>query len=133
MIYRELKGYDYELKADEVVDTQLTACVDHSYFTLDQGKLRIRAGYAWDGPSFIAIHTKTFMLASLVHDAYYQMIREGLLHPQRRKYADKEMRRICLEEGMNKFRAWYAYRFVRAFGKKSSKPRKNPRGRIVEI
>lgn len=84
----------------------------------------INAGYAWDGPSGPTIDTKTFIRASLVHDALYQLMREEKL--DRIKYredADQLLKRICLEDGMNSFRAAYVYKFVRWFGKSSTKPK----------
>ena len=135
MIYQELKGYKYLNKKAEVFETDIKGLVfGHEYFELrPDGLLLVRKQYAWDGPSGPAIDTKTFMLGSLVHDVLYQAMREGLLSRDFRKQADQEMRKVCLEQGMWKFRAWYAYRFVRLFAKKSSMPRKNPRGKIVEI
>ena len=62
------------------------------------------------------------------------MMREGYLDAKEwRLYADEQLRRICLEDGMSKFRAWYVYRAVRIFGKFTCKPRKNPRGKIITI
>jgi len=73
--------------------------------------------YAWDGPSGPTIDTENFMRGSLVHDALYQLIKEGYLDKKVwRLYADKILRKICLEDGMSKFRAWYVYHSVRWFG-----------------
>jgi len=79
-----------------------------------EGGIVIADGYAWDGASG-AIDTKSIMRASLVHDALYQMIREGL--PIVRKEADKEFYRIMREDGMWWIRAQYIYWTVRLFGK----------------
>lgn len=97
------------------------------------GRLEIFEHYIWDGPSGPAIDTKTFMRGSLVHDALYQLMREGRLDRKHRKYADQLLRKICIEDGMAKWRAWYVYHAVRMFGKNNSMARKNPRGKIVEI
>lgn len=86
--------------------------------------LCIRQAYAWDGPSGPSIDTKTFMRSSLVHDALYQLIRENIIPFSYRKQADQEMRKINIEDGMNKFRAWYTYWAVRLFGKYYAKPYK---------
>ena len=69
-----------------------------------------------------AIDTKTFMRASLVHDALCQLMRAELLPQSVREDADKVMRKICLEDGMARFRAWYAYKVVRVAGKWAAKP-----------
>jgi len=139
MRYRKLEGYKYEL-----LDTvYYPVCVptrnsDHAtnwnhYLRIVNGSLIMDLGYAWDGPSGPTIDTPSFMRGSLVHDALYQLMREGEIDRKHRKYADELLRRICLEDGMNKFRAWYVYRAVRIFGRWTCTPRKNPRGKIVEI
>ena len=136
MKYRKLKGYKYELMDTVKIPTKLNhvAIIIEPYFKLwENGDFWVTRGYAWDGPSGPTFDTKTFMRGSLVHDCLYQMMREGLLPRSHRKYADQLLRKICLEDGMSKFRAWYVYRAVRMFCGKSSLPRKNPRGQIIEI
>ena len=59
------------------------------------------------------------MRGSLVHDALYQLMREGLLDLGWRETADQELRRVCLEDGMSAIRAWWVYKAVR-FGGESS-------------
>ncbi len=80
------------------------------------GYIEIAAGYSWDGPSGPTIDTHDFMRGSLVHDAFYQLIREGELPLQYRFIADKLLLRHCLEDGMSKFRATYVYCAVHLFG-----------------
>ena len=63
------------------------------------------------------------MRGSLVHDALYQLIREGELPKELRVDADKVLRRACLADGMSRFRAWYVYKAVRMFAGRSIKPR----------
>lgn len=141
MKYRHLKGYEYEMLDTVVVDTGIVGepivhaeSIDYVYMSLwDTGRLFISKDYAWDGPSGPTVHTKTFMRGSLVHDALYQLMREGKLDRKYRKRADQLLREICLEDGMNKFRAWYVYQAVRIFGDKNSKPSKKPRGKIVTL
>ena len=87
------------------------------------GLLTIKRGYAWDGASGPGIDTKTIMRGSLVHDALYQLMREGGLAQTWRKAADKELRRICLEDGMWKVRAWWVYRAVRRCARKAALPK----------
>jgi hypothetical protein len=140
--YRKLKGYKYELLDTVRVDIGIKGIdvyipsndIDHPYVNLwPNGELFIFKDYAWDGPSGPAIHTKTFMRGSLIHDALYQLMREGLLARKYREKADLLLKKICLEDGMNKFRAWYVYQAVRLFAKKSSLPRKKPRGRVIDL
>jgi hypothetical protein len=79
----------------------------------DCGAMLIAKGYCWDGASSIAKDTKTIMRGSLIHDALYQLMREGVLPQSARKRADEIMREICLEDGMSRFRAWYVYTALR--------------------
>ena len=139
MRYRKLEGYKYDLydRIQYPVDIQLLnaehAAHWNRYVSIIDGYLFMEVGYAWDGPSGPTIDTPSFMRGSLVHDALYQLMREGCIDRKHRKYADELLRKICLEDGMNKFRAWYVYRAVRIFGRWTCTPRKNPRGKIVEI
>lgn len=89
------------------------------------GLLSLRRGYAWDGPSGLTLDTRNFMRASAVHDALYQLMREGLLDSSQRRYADRLLRAMCRQDGMSRFRAWYVYRGVRAFGGLAARPRKH--------
>lgn len=127
-------GYKYQLGKSykEVVDIHPEKTVQNTYTRLEpDGTLTIAHGYAWDGPSGPTVDTKTFMRGSLVHDALYQLIREGKLPLEAREQADKELKRICIEDGMNSVRAWLVYQGVNIFGatytmQKSSKFIKAP-------
>lgn len=81
--------------------------------------LTIRHGYAWDGPSGPAIDTKNFMRGSLIHDALYQLIRDGWLTIEDKEAADRELELVCLEDGMSRLRAWWVYQSVALCGSKS--------------
>lgn len=111
-------GYKYQLAEDLIVQTEIKGfTVTERFFVLsDTGELLIRAGYAWDGPSGIAIDTKTFMRGSMVHDVFFQAMREGYLPQKCFTPANKELRRICLEDGMWSVRAWWVFRCVERFG-----------------
>lgn len=86
------------------------------------GRLVIKEGYAWDGPSGPTIDTQTFMRGSLVHDALYQLMREDhLSRIEYREEADKILRQLCLEDGMWHIRAWWVYWGVRFFGGPASR------------
>ncbi len=112
-------GYKYQLAEGYHVKVSIfpASQVRHDFISLSPlGFLSIRKGYAWDGPSGPTIDTKNFMRGSLVHDALYQLIREGLLPLSERENADAELRRICLEDGMSAVRAWWVFQGVRIFG-----------------
>jgi hypothetical protein len=125
--YRELKGYKYLLMEPYAHETGLTLV--HAIKTRGQwvsmtknGLIKIKKGYAWDGPSGPTIDTKDFLRGSLVHDALYQLIREKLLPGRTRKKADRLLFDICREDGMNQARADYVYHAVRAFGGRAVRP-----------
>lgn len=109
------KGYKYQIVTDYSV---YIGILNHSFatefFSLDErGMLRIKKGYSFDGPSGLAIDTRNFMRASLAHDCLYQALRMELLEPKYRENADDLMRRICLEDGMSRIRAWWCWKAVR--------------------
>ena len=90
--------------------------IDTEYIALDDnGDLTIRAGFTWDGASEPAIQTKDSMRASLIHDAYYQLIRQGYVDISYREKADSAYRRICIEDGMPHPRAQAHYIVLRMF------------------
>lgn len=94
------------------------------------GIITIKKGFAWDGPSGPTFDTKTFMRGSLVHDAIYQLIRDGHLEPSTKDRADALLREMCLEDGMGQTRAWWVYQAVRRFGAASTMP---SGGKQIEI
>jgi hypothetical protein len=99
--------------------------------TMD-GRLTVRNGYAWDGPSGITIDTKTFMRGSLVHDALYGLMRLKHLPFQCRKKADLELYKICREDGMNWFRAKYVLWAMKTkWAKEAALPENEPKIRIA--
>ena len=112
-------GYKYQLAGEYTIRVRIRPDRDilTEYLTLlKSGDLIIAGGYAWDGPSGPSVDTKSFMRGSLVHDALYQLIRTGYLRPEDRLPADEELRRICLEDGMWRIRAWWVYHAVRIGG-----------------
>tara|TARA_R110000803_G_scaffold28011_10_gene65135 strand:- start:5211 stop:5612 length:402 start_codon:yes stop_codon:yes gene_type:complete len=128
MRYRS--GYKYQIHEECHLLTPVTGHnSEHPYISLwTDGRLAIREGYAWDGPSgFVTVHTDNLMTPSLVHDALYQLMREGLLPESRRLDVDLCLRGMCLKRGMWRIRAAYIYKAVRAFGvSAASKGNTNP-------
>jgi len=97
-----------------------------------KGKLTIKRGYAWDGPSGPTIDTKTFMRGSLVHDALYQLMRlKRLDYKKHRRQADDLLKRHCLLDGMSRFRAWYVHKFVCWFGEANAIPPEKPKDELM--
>ena len=119
------KGYKYQLSKDYVLDTinMPPESITTGYITLlTDGLMRIKKGYAFDGPSGPTIDTHTFMRGALVHDANYQLMRSGLLPQSFRKQADDLLRQHCLEDGMSRARAWWVHKGVRIGAAGAIKP-----------
>jgi hypothetical protein len=117
------KGYKYVLDKDLVVYTRVRPDTDIStdFICLNKnGMMVIKKYYASDGPSGPSVDTLSFMRGAFVHDALYQLIREGHLPPETKHTADLELKRICKEDGMSSLRAWYVYKAVDFFGKDST-------------
>ena len=118
-------GYKYQLAEDYSHNVGMIGDED---IVLDflvlkcDGWLQINKGYAWDGPSGPAIDTSSFMRASLVHDALYQIFRANKLHQDYRKRADKLLLTISLEDKMPWWRAYYSYFAVRLLARKAAAP-----------
>ncbi len=116
-------GYKYSLWEDYRVQIGITGyTVTHRLFTLaPNGWLTVFADYPWDGPSGPTIDTPSFMRGSLVHDALYEMLRLGLLpHDPCFHLANRELEKICREDGMWPCRARYVFRAVEDFGSASA-------------
>ena len=80
-------------------------------------KLAVANGYAWDGASTGLPWTpKAWLRPSLVHDALYQLIREGQLPMERRKEVDVLFFHLLRENRVNLMLATVAYWAVRVAG-----------------
>lgn len=120
------KGFKYQLAGDFScqVDIYPEKDIDTEYITLtNTGILTIYEGYCWDGCSGPTWDDKGNMRAGLIHDALYQLIREGHLSQDCRDDADRELLRFCIKDGMMSFRAWYYYFAVRKFAGYAASPR----------
>ena len=131
--YRKLHGYKYQLVSPYTHDVGIKQHVTESpYLKLtDEGMLEVKKGYAWDGPSGPTIDTLNFMRGSLVHDALYQLIRMRVIPYSFKDHADRLLQRICREDGMSAFRAWYVYLAVKWFGKSSARPGSEKPDKII--
>ncbi len=119
-------GYKYQLHEEYSVKVKIfpNEFIYTDYINLGtDGLLVIKKGYAWDGPSGPTVDTENFMRGSLVHDALYQLIRmEKIDYDKYRDVADRELQRICIEDGMFKIRAWWVYQGVLFGGKSAALP-----------
>ena len=110
------EGYKYQLAEDETTKTGITPAskIEAQWITLDvDGTLMVREGYAWDGASGPTLDTKNTMRGSLIHDALYQLIREGFLPMSDREKADQLLRDVCIADSdwkwlaKARFGLWY--------------------------
>lgn len=118
------KGYKYSLWETYSVQTNVKGYdVKHRLFSLTPtGWLTIYEDYPWDGPSGPTFDTPDFMRGSLVHDAFYEMMRLGLIPQDAFTPANLELKTICLEDDMSNFRADYVFDGVEVFGRSSCSP-----------
>ncbi len=119
-------GYKYKL--EETVDIH----VPFSYFSgphkdistpfitfsYSEGILTIKKGYAWNGASGPVPDTPSVMFASLVHDAWYQLIREEEVQLYTRGVADEWFGTLCKEDGLPWWIASIYEAFLLKFGEK---------------
>ncbi len=120
------KGYKYQIveQYQEDIDIRQPQEIDTDYIDLTvEGRLTLKAGYAWDGPSGPTFDTRNFMRGSLVHDALYQLMREEHLDKDTwRKPADQLLRLMCRQDGMWWLRAWWVYVAVRKWADPAADP-----------
>jgi len=118
-------GFKYQLTETYVIQTQIRPTVDINTEYIDMstsGLLIIRKGYAWDGTSGPTRDGKTNQRGSLVHDALYQLFREGLLSRiWWRESADQLFIKICKEDKMCWVRRKVDYIGLRLFAKGATK------------
>lgn len=125
ILYRS--GYKYQLEADYVVKTPIKPKqdIDTRFIALTkEGVLTVKSGYAWDGTSGPVIDTDENLRASLVHDAFYQLMRRRKLSPIKtyKDKADKLFRTMCKEDGVFSPVAQLYYEALKKFGKPATDP-----------
>jgi len=123
MKYRS--GYKYQLAETATYLTRMrppeTISTDYALLNT-HGKLTIHKGYAWDGASGPTWDTDATMAPSLVHDALYQLLREGWLDPEDRLAADEELEAMLEERGVWWWRRRLWFRALRGFGSSAADP-----------
>ncbi len=118
-------GYKYQLKHQYSTDTgiQQDQDVTRDYISLSaDGRITIKEGYAWDGPSGPIFDTLNLMRGSLVHDALYQLMRGPLDEDRHREPADRLLQSMCREDGTSALGAWWVYQGVRLWGGPATDP-----------
>lgn len=121
-------GYKYQVRRDFTVDTEAKGYdIETPWLKLTpDGKLIIRRGYAFDGASGPTWDTSNSMRGAVTHDAFYQLMRLGLIPMTYKEYADKLLHDLCTEDGMWSWRAdWWRWA-VLTFGSGSTMPSAEP-------
>ena len=112
--------YKHQLSAayNVTIPIQQPKVIETEFINLDPtGKLFVKKGYAWDGPSGPVPDTRENMRASLVHDALYQLMRNNELSKRTwRKTADQIFKEICKDDGISVYWASIWYKGLRKFG-----------------
>jgi hypothetical protein len=120
---RYRRGYKYQIVNDYRVQTDIRPDhdIETEFVQLDRaGVLTIRHGYAWDGPSGPTFDTADFMRGSLVHDALAGLMRDFYISRNAWFTAtNRELQKICIEDGMWRIRAWWVFIGVEYLGGKS--------------
>ncbi len=119
-------GYAFQLHAEEIaLNTGIRPRrgVTLTFLRLSVGgDMKLKKGYACDGPSRPAFRTKNFMRGAFFHDAFYQLIRLGELSEDNRDKADRLLQKMCIEDGMSQLRAWWIYKGLKWFGSRAAHP-----------
>lgn len=124
--YKEIDHplYKYEMISTRTVRTSWVGdSILSEFFSLGvTGRLTIRIGYRWDGPSGPTVDTPSFMRSSAVHDCFFQIMREGKIPAGKRDdffiIANNDLRRISRTDGMLRIRAAAVRFMVSRFGRK---------------
>ena len=115
---RYQKGYKYQLVEDYIIQTEMLFPKEiYTPFivVIPTGVIEIKTGYAWDGASGPTIDTRSSMRGSLVHDVGYQLMRDRHISIEYRKSFDALLEKLCIEDGMYKWRAKLWEKTVRKF------------------
>ena len=106
--YKE--GYKYQLTRDYAVWTGIHPLgnITYPFFTIgEDGWLRVKAGYAWDGASGPTFDTKSSMRPSLVHDCFCQAAKDGWIdYKEFSPQYNQLFKSMCIEDGMWPLRAY---------------------------
>lgn len=94
------------------------------------GKLFVKYGYGFD-PSGPTIDTKSALRGSLEHDAFYELMRLGLIPFSLLDEVNDRLEIVCKEDGMMKFRAELWDTILDFAGKSSADPKNNPKVRTA--
>jgi len=135
------KDYELELPTASRPDGSLSDFTIYQYdglyksednlivLEVSRGKvnLKLRKYYASDGMSVplifiplisIWVPRRKRVIPGFIHDALYELMRQGILPRSTRPYADALLYRLCVECGAPRWIASIFYKAVRCFGEK---------------
>ena len=130
ILFREVRHHwKYQLGEDHVENLPLRPgeAITTPFIKLSKnGRLRIKKGYAWDGPQVPIENDSANMRASLVHDVLYQLMRLGKLdHRRDRELADRIFVDMCREDGMAPVRAEWIHNALQDVGGRYARPQQD--------
>ena len=99
--YKTCEGHKIEVPFDVEISPVPEYPAGNRFVFYKEGYLYIANGYAWNGASGIP-DTKYTLYPSLIHDAWYQLIRERAVYMYTKTYADKWFGDLCHERGLNR-------------------------------
>lgn len=121
-------GYKYQLRTD----CRFRLPPEFAPYSAELPLLRLvdciltcKAGYATDGPSGWTVDTKNSMRGALMHDAGYQLIREGVLPREFKQLLDDLFRELLQHDGMSAPRSFVWHRGVAVGGYRATIHNKN--------
>lgn len=79
------------------------------------GEYKVSTGFLFSA-NFPAINTEDSKRASMAHDFFYNLMKDGHLSRDCREAVDKLMYDMLIEDDMPSLRAWYWYKAVRVGG-----------------
>jgi hypothetical protein len=147
MKYSLTKHYKYKLEETYTTQTNITGVeFDTPYISmLDNGQFFVKKGYAWDGSSIphkklLRVLSLGFYdpdkyckIASLVHDALCQAMREGLLDKEYKYDTDNLYYAMCIDGGMSARQALRRLNALCKFGDIGIEPEEHPRNKIYKV
>ena len=109
------KGYKYQLDKEYIqlhtgimpIDIGRSGVNTHCLILALNGDLVIKKGYAWDGASGPTWDTDATYTPSLVHDAFAQLMRMGLVGFHNVDAANRLLDNMLKERGMWAPRRWW--------------------------
>lgn len=121
ILYRSLRSYKYQTQCDFMIGTPITGyAIKQEFYELsEKGVLTIRSGYSWNGTSGGVRDTPKNMAAALIHDVFYQAMRERKLPLTERRACDVLFGKHCRALGTGRLRAkvyvWALTRFAESY------------------